>query len=291
MGIKRNVAGVIGTVVLTASLSSTAWARTTVQPSNYTEFVYDYQNDQSQWQQDRNGWFYYNPDGFIATTDFNTPYQLTSTWAVIDGNGDGIAEFYHFNKYGYLDTDTIVHDEDGNGNLSAYFWNHYQMDAYHNQDASKTGYYEELRRRFVEETSHTVNSDGQWVVDGVVQTVNQNWKTTFELGWMPGTYSAKNKAGETIMTANIEYASDSMEQYIEISKNGNSVFGGWIKKSAISDALMVTDTTTGTELWIDYDGIETLTITSSLGGLPKEQDEENARYQIYFFKEVDGFCS
>ena len=53
---------------------------------------------------------------------------------------------------------------------------------------------------------------------------------------------------------------------------------------------MVTDTTTGTALWIDYDGIETLTITSLLGGLPKEQDEENARYQIYFFKEADGFC-
>ena len=33
-----------------------------------------------------------------------------------------------------------------------------------------------------------------------------------------------------------------------------------------------------------------LTITSLLGGLPKEQDEENARYQIYFFKEADGFC-
>ena len=39
-----------------------------------------------------------------------------------------------------------------------------------------------------------------WDPDGVARTVNQNWKTTFELGWMPGTYSAKNKAGETIMT-------------------------------------------------------------------------------------------
>ena len=69
-----------------------------------------------------------------------------------------------------------------------------------------------------------------WDPDGVARTVNQNWKTTFELGWMPGTYSAKNKAGETIMTVEIEYASDSMEQYIKISKNGNSVFGDELKR-------------------------------------------------------------
>lgn len=47
---------------------------------------------------------------------------------------------------------------------------------------------------------------------------------------MRGTYSAKNKAGETIMTVEVEYASDSMEQYIKISKNGNSVFGDELKR-------------------------------------------------------------
>lgn len=50
------------------------------------------------WGKDSNGWWYMNDDGTYAKSE----------WKWIDGNKDGIAECYCFDKKGYLYTDTIV---------------------------------------------------------------------------------------------------------------------------------------------------------------------------------------
>ena len=44
------------------------------------------------WQKDPKGWWYLNPDG-------SYPYN---SWNWIDGNNDGIAEYYRFDEQGYL---------------------------------------------------------------------------------------------------------------------------------------------------------------------------------------------
>lgn len=50
------------------------------------------------WQSDAKGVWYLNPDGTY-------PYN---SWNWIDGNNDGIAEYYHFDKNGYLMTNEAV---------------------------------------------------------------------------------------------------------------------------------------------------------------------------------------
>ena len=43
------------------------------------------------WQKDNIGWWYQNDDGTYPTKE----------WKWLDGNGDGIAECYYFNSFGY----------------------------------------------------------------------------------------------------------------------------------------------------------------------------------------------
>ncbi len=48
-----------------------------------------------QWNNDMNGWWYATDDGGY----------LTNGWYWLDGNKDGIAECYYFNKDGYMVND------------------------------------------------------------------------------------------------------------------------------------------------------------------------------------------
>lgn len=48
-----------------------------------------------QWKSDFNGWWYEESDGSY----------LTNGWYWLDGNQDGIAECYYFNKEGYMVND------------------------------------------------------------------------------------------------------------------------------------------------------------------------------------------
>lgn len=50
------------------------------------------------WQKDPKGWWYLNPDG-------SYPYN---SWNWIDGNNDGIAEYYGFDEQGYLLTNHFI---------------------------------------------------------------------------------------------------------------------------------------------------------------------------------------
>lgn len=52
------------------------------------------------WKKDSRGWWYQNDNG----------YYIINKWQWIDGNSDGIAECYFFNKDGYLLTNTITPD-------------------------------------------------------------------------------------------------------------------------------------------------------------------------------------
>ena len=52
------------------------------------------------WQQDDVGWWWQNDDGSYPV----------SCWKWIDGNNDGIAEYYYFDAVGYLLVNTITPD-------------------------------------------------------------------------------------------------------------------------------------------------------------------------------------
>lgn len=52
------------------------------------------------WQQNEKGWWWQNNDGSYPS----------DRWALLDGNGDGTAEYYYFNKEGYLLTDGVTPD-------------------------------------------------------------------------------------------------------------------------------------------------------------------------------------
>lgn len=71
-----------------------------------------------QWQSDANGWWWQEDDGSYPA----------NTWKWIDGNNDGVAEFYYFDGNGYM----LSNGTAPNGSQ--------------------------------------VNAEGQWVVNGVVQT-------------------------------------------------------------------------------------------------------------------------
>lgn len=53
-----------------------------------------------QWQQDDIGWWWQNDDGSY----------LADCWQWLDGNNDGIAECYYFDKNGYMLSDTVSPD-------------------------------------------------------------------------------------------------------------------------------------------------------------------------------------
>lgn len=53
-----------------------------------------------EWKQDSKGWWWDNGDGTFRKDE----------WAWIDGDGDGVAECYYFDKEGYLLTDTVTPD-------------------------------------------------------------------------------------------------------------------------------------------------------------------------------------
>ena len=64
------------------------------------------------WQKDPKGWWYLNPDG-------SYPYN---SWNWIDGNNDGIAEYYRFDAQGYLLTNqTTAEGVTVNGDGALYF--------------------------------------------------------------------------------------------------------------------------------------------------------------------------
>ena len=61
-----------------------------------------------QWQSDASGWWWQNDDGSYPA----------NTWQWLDGNGDGVAECYYFDQYGYCLMNTTTPDGyqvDGNG--------------------------------------------------------------------------------------------------------------------------------------------------------------------------------
>lgn len=72
----------------------------------------------AEWKKDSTGWWWQNDDG---------SYPISS-WQWLDGNKDGVAEYYYFDSTGYMLENTKT--PDGN----------------------------------------TVNADGAWILDGVVQT-------------------------------------------------------------------------------------------------------------------------
>ena len=51
-----------------------------------------------QWQQNDKGWWWQRDDGTWPAGE----------WKWVDGNGDGFAEYYHFNESGYMDHDFWV---------------------------------------------------------------------------------------------------------------------------------------------------------------------------------------
>ena len=51
-----------------------------------------------QWKQDERGWWWQNDDGSYPT----------SAWYQIDGNRDGVAEWYYFDSEGWLATNTTI---------------------------------------------------------------------------------------------------------------------------------------------------------------------------------------
>lgn len=53
-----------------------------------------------EWKQDTTGWWWQNDDGTYPV----------NRWQWIDGNNDGIAEYYYFNENGYLLVDTTIPD-------------------------------------------------------------------------------------------------------------------------------------------------------------------------------------
>ena len=52
------------------------------------------------WQQNEKGWWWQNNDGSYPS----------GRWVLLDGNMDGTAEYYYFNREGYLLTDTTTPD-------------------------------------------------------------------------------------------------------------------------------------------------------------------------------------
>lgn len=53
-----------------------------------------------QWKADRTGWWYQNDDGTFPA----------NRWQWIDGDQDGVAECYYFNRSGYLFWNTMTPD-------------------------------------------------------------------------------------------------------------------------------------------------------------------------------------
>lgn len=54
-----------------------------------------------EWKQDERGWWWQNDDGSYPT----------SAWYQIDGNRDGVAEWYYFDSEGWLATNTTIDDK------------------------------------------------------------------------------------------------------------------------------------------------------------------------------------
>ena len=52
------------------------------------------------WQSDVNGWWWLNDDGSYPV----------NTWMWLDGNNDGVAEYYYFNENGYMLANTTAPD-------------------------------------------------------------------------------------------------------------------------------------------------------------------------------------
>lgn len=80
------------------------------------------------WQSDVNGWWWLNDDGSYPV----------NTWMWLDGNNDGVAEYYYFNENGYMLANTTAPD------------------------------------------GKTVDADGKWIVDGVIQTMAVNMTPTVQ---------------------------------------------------------------------------------------------------------------
>ena len=70
----------VATALATAAMAFTAWG--------------------GQWMQNATGWWY----------DYGNGTWPASSWQWIDGNGDGIAECYYFDQYGYMAANTTTPD-------------------------------------------------------------------------------------------------------------------------------------------------------------------------------------
>ncbi len=109
------------------------------------------------------GWQYYDQNGYwwYGINEDNT-VRCRSGWYLLDGDGDGIAQWYSFQADGYMLSDCETFD------------------------------------------GYTVNEDGAWTVDGIVQNREVNGLTTAELLWY-GNFVC----GEDGQTIHVYYVSPS----------------------------------------------------------------------------------
>lgn len=82
-----------------------------------------------EWKQDTTGWWWQNDDGTYPV----------NTWKWIDGNNDGIAEYYYFNENGYLLVDTTIPDSYMVNKDGAWFKTHFIGGKDPSTDASIAG--------------------------------------------------------------------------------------------------------------------------------------------------------
>ena len=82
-----------------------------------------------EWKRDNKGWWWDNGDGTFPKDE----------WVWLDGDGDGVAQCYYFDKDGYLMTDTVTPDGSEVNKDGAWIMNGEVMISYTNGDSDTSG--------------------------------------------------------------------------------------------------------------------------------------------------------
>lgn len=116
-----------------------------------------------------------------------------------------------------------------------------------------------------------VNENGAAVVNGVIDTFQQEKKTDFETGWIYGTYQdALLSTDHSVISAEVGWYSDDGSDYIRIypkSNYGQTLFCGVMNpvEGSMYD-YVAQDTDTGDILKISYNGLDNLNFTIMVPG-------------------------
>lgn len=117
----------------------------------------------------------------------------------------------------------------------------------------------------------SVNENGAAVVNGVVDTFEQEKKTSFETGWIYGTYQdALLSTDLSVISAEVGWYSEDDSDYIRIYPESNyerTLFSGiMIPVEGSMYEYTVQDTDTGDVLKIRYNGLNNLDFTIMVPG-------------------------